>query len=122
MAGLSIRNDALFNGLRGLDPNLNPRQIVFLNPADAKDQANLGDRASKLRTGQFYDPWGKNYIIRIDGDYDNQIANPLRTNGGRRFPLRQGVIAWSLGNDASWRSGQKHRRVQFKLDDVISWQ
>ena len=40
-------------------------------------------------------------MIRIDGDYDNQVANPYTANAGAGTTAI-GVIAWSLGADASW--------------------
>ncbi len=27
-------------------------------------------------SGQYFDPWGSNYVVRIDGDYNNQVFNP----------------------------------------------
>src|SRR6185503_13752277 len=55
----------------------NTRQIVFISPPDVKDTANprsgIGTATAK---GQYFDPWGTNYFVRIDGGYNNQIANP----------------------------------------------
>jgi len=93
----------------------NTRQIVFLNIPDARDATNPKNGVGS--DGQDYDPWGKPYKMAIDGNYDNQIANPYTPDtGAGPNPLRQGVIAWSFGND-------KNQGTDFKpSDDVISWQ
>jgi hypothetical protein len=56
--------------------------------------------------------------VAIDADYDNQITpNPYgNNNGAGASPLRQGVIAWSLGKDKTQATAFKNS------DDVISWQ
>jgi prepilin-type N-terminal cleavage/methylation domain-containing protein len=122
--GAPLTNETLFNPLRGLDPGLNPRQIVFISPPDVKDKTNprsgIGTDASNL--GQFFDPWGKNYVIRIDGQYDNQVANPYSTNAGATPNLQIGVIAWSLGNDGLGGQGSSDKNAGTAADDVISWQ
>ena len=67
-------------------------------------QPGQEDRRVGRTTGQggrYYDPWGKPYIVEIDGDYTNQDhGEPLREQQ-RRWPKSpgQGVIAWSLGKD-----------------------
>ena len=114
-------NDSLFNALRGLDTVLNPRQIVFISPPYAKDP-NTPISGIETQTvnghiiGEYYDPWGTPYAIRMDGNYNNQIdANPYSANAGPS-PLQLGVIAWSLGSDHLQGS-------DFAVsDDVISWQ
>src|SRR3982751_6462191 len=69
---------ALFDALRGIEPaggtSLNPRQIAFINPPDAKDQDHARG-GIKTADGQWYDPWGTRYTIRIDADYNNEIPN-----------------------------------------------
>ncbi|MEY2479894.1 MAG: hypothetical protein QOI04_821 [Verrucomicrobiota bacterium] len=113
-------NDALFNALRGLDTTLNPRQIVFMSPPDAKDQTNPRG-GIKTSTGQWYDPWGTTYSIVLDANYDNQITNPYGDNNGAGAdPIRQGVIAWSVGKDA--KLGNNGDSKFTNSDDVISWQ
>jgi len=119
-------NDVLFDVLRNnTDPSgpnlatvtsLNPRQIVFISPPYVKDS---GTPVSGIGTAtgarQYYDPWGTPYAIEVDGNYDNQIANPYTANAGPT-PLQAGVIAWSLGSDHLQGSDLK------ASDDVISWQ
>ena len=122
--GTPATNQALFNSLRGgsLDTTLNPRQIAFISPPDVKDPANprsgIGTAAGNL--GQYFDPWGSNYVIRIDGTYDNQVPNPYTANAGATPNLQIGVIAWSLGKNQAGGSGDKKSATSD--DDVISWQ
>jgi prepilin-type N-terminal cleavage/methylation domain-containing protein len=123
--GTPPTNQTLINPLRGLDTNLNPRQIVFLSPPEVKDSSNprggVVTKTSALTLGQFFDPWGTNYVTRIDGDYDNQLPNPYNADtGGGSASIRRGVIAWSLGNNKTGGNGPKSSTAA--TDDVISWQ
>ena len=117
--GSPATNESLLNALRGLDTTVNPRQIVFLSPPDVKDKANprSGIGTDPTNAGQFFDPWGKNYVIRLDGGYDSTVSNPYgNNNGAGADPIRLGVIAWSLGADGNLN-------LNFAgSDDVISWQ
>jgi prepilin-type N-terminal cleavage/methylation domain-containing protein len=105
----------------------NPRKIVFLQPPSVKlDTA--GNRRSGVSgtDGSFYDPWGAVYQIRIDSDYDNQVANPYGDTGGAGTdPIRQGVIVWSLGKDTQLgdKGDNFYKNAKgVQSDDVISWQ
>jgi prepilin-type N-terminal cleavage/methylation domain-containing protein len=121
--GSPATNETLFNSLRGgsLDTTLNPRQIAFISPPDVKDPANprsgIGTAAGNL--GRYFDPWGANYVVRIDGEYNNSLSNPYSSNAGSTT-LQIGVIAWSLGKDQAGGSGDKKSATSD--DDVISWQ
>ena len=116
---------ALFNVLRAMDATNNPRQIVFINPPYVKNDT-AGNRRSGVSPtdGQYYDPWGTPYVIKIDGNYDNQLANPYSLNAGPAT-LGTGVIAWSFGTDG--QSGSvpgpaADKNAGNAADDVISWQ
>jgi prepilin-type N-terminal cleavage/methylation domain-containing protein len=128
-------NETLFRELRGCSAavgscagaaSINMRQIVFISPPDVKDptrpRSGIGTAAANV--GQYFDPWGTNYLVRIDGDYSNQLANPYTANAGATPNLQLGVIAWSVGADASGPliipGGDKSTGVF--ADDVISWQ
>jgi prepilin-type N-terminal cleavage/methylation domain-containing protein len=121
--GSTLTNQTLLNPLRGLDLVSNPRQIVFISPPDVKDKANprSGIGTDTANVGQFFDPWGKNYVIRIDGTYDNQLLNPYTQNAGAT-PLQLGVISWSLGKDGLGGQGSADKNAGNAADDVISWQ
>lgn len=116
-------NDVLFGELRGITSAFNTRQIVFISPPDAKDSSNpRGGIAGTGSTsaGQYFDPWGTAYVVRIDWDYDNQVPNPYSANAGATPNLRTGVIAWSLGKSKTGGSADKNSADS--ADDVISWQ
>jgi prepilin-type N-terminal cleavage/methylation domain-containing protein len=103
------------NGNPNANNVINTRQIVFINPPNVKDTAN--PRSGISSDGQYYGPWGSAYRLRIDGNYDNQIANPYTADtGAGPTTLNQGVIAWSFGLDAT--QGMNFNNS----DDVISWQ
>ena len=104
---------------------INPRQIVFINPPYVKNDT-AGNRRSGVSSadGQYYDPWGTPYAMKIDGNYDNQLANPYSLNAGPAM-LAIGVIAWSFGTDG--QSGSvpgpaADKNAGNAADDVISWQ
>jgi prepilin-type N-terminal cleavage/methylation domain-containing protein len=126
-------NETLFTELRGCAvplpgscpaaATINTRQIVFISPPDVKNSATprsgIGTGVTNL--GQYFDPWGNNYVIRIDGDYNNQVANPYTANAGAN-PLGLGVIALSLGKDQLGGVGSADKNAGTADDDVISWQ
>src|SRR5437588_10439207 len=103
---------------------INTRQIVFISPPDVKNPANpsLGI-GTTTGAGQYYDPWGTPYLVEIDGNYDNQIANPYTANAGATN-LQIGVIAWSLGKDkaGATAAASGDQETGTYNDDVISWQ
>ena len=113
------------NGAVRDDPNganLNPRRIVFVQWPAAKDpnkpKSGIGG------DGQPYDPWGRTYLVKVDGNYDNAVGNPYKINTGAGFdPLGFGVIAWSAGKDGVFGplGADKNSDVNAK-DDILSWQ
>lgn len=114
----------VFDGLRGVNAALNPRQIAFINVPDAKDSASPRAGMGSATDGQFYDPWGGAYAISIDANYNNEIPNPYSAGAGSD-PLRTGVIAWSFGKDksSSTMPGPATNKTSgTEKDDVISWQ
>src|SRR5947209_3674367 len=116
--GQGTSSNVVFNELRNKTPTINTRQIVFISPAEDTNQ--LRPKGKIGSDGQFYDPWGSPYVVQIDADYDNQLANPYGTNGAGADPIRQGVIAWSFGKDLAL--GKAGDRKFTSSDDVISWQ
>ena len=110
---------ALLNELRAKTNSLNTRQIIFISPPEDATQTNPKGKIGS--DGQFHDPWANVYVIRIDGDYDGEVANPYNSNAGAGpANIRQGVIAWSIGKDT--QIGNKNDKSFTNSDDVISWQ
>jgi prepilin-type N-terminal cleavage/methylation domain-containing protein len=103
--------------LRAKSATLNTRQIVFISPPEDTTQASPKGKIGS--DGQFHDPWATAYKIAIDANYDNQVTNPYGGSGGAGAdPIRQGVIAWSLGKDLTLGKAGSF----INSDDVISWQ
>jgi prepilin-type N-terminal cleavage/methylation domain-containing protein len=132
--GIPATNETLFTELRGCTAVIgscpgaassNPRQIVFISPPDAKNAASprSGIGTTGGNKGQYFDPWGNNYVIRIDGDYNNQVPNPYAADtGAGAGTLNQGVIAWSAGSDGKSPGYNSGTTTFSASDDVISWQ
>ncbi len=123
--GGAATNDVLFNELRAAaGATQNPRQIVFINPPYVKNDT-VGQRRSGVSPtdNQYYDPWGRPYNVKIDGNYDNQLANPYSADtGAGPTPLAIGVIAWSGGKDGKAPPDSGATTTFTDSDDVISWQ
>jgi prepilin-type N-terminal cleavage/methylation domain-containing protein len=115
------------NGNPNANNAVNTRQIIFINPPYVKNDT-AGNRRSGVSPtdGNYYDPWGNQYQLTIDGNYDNSFANPYGNNqGAGPSPLRIGGISWSLASDGclgTKQSGGGCDGVFTNSDDVISWQ
>jgi prepilin-type N-terminal cleavage/methylation domain-containing protein len=136
-AGAVADNSALFNTLRsiaeGLNSNpdykYNPRRIVFFEGKSATDpaapRAGFADSQQAKKKGCFFDPWGKQYCVVIDTNYDNLIKLDEQYNdfGATNAP-RVGVGAFSLGKDGKLgtKGDKTYRKGTTNSDDVISWQ
>ena len=98
-------NNVLLNVLRNIttDPNavaLNPRQIVFLSPGGAKN--TVPPRGGIAAADNcYYDPWGSQYAVLIDSNYDNTLTNPYSDTDGSAgtTPIRFGAVAYSYGKN-----------------------
>jgi prepilin-type N-terminal cleavage/methylation domain-containing protein len=120
-------NSSLFNVLRAAEPTptYNLRQIIFINPPYVKNDT-AGNRRSGVSPtdGKYYDPWGTQYQVAIDTNYDNQMTNPYSLDAGPTT-LAIGVIAWSFGSDQQSQSvpgPAPDKNTGVNADDVISWQ
>jgi prepilin-type N-terminal cleavage/methylation domain-containing protein len=122
----TIPNSDLFYTLRAVASGANagnaanPRQVVYITPPFVKNDT-VGNRRSGVSTadGNYYDPWGTQYQVRIDGNYDNSLTNPYGNNqGAGPNPLTMGVLSWSLGSDQILGNSGAYTNS----DDVISWQ
>ena len=134
-AKATIDNGALMDTLRAIDRGLNerhalnPRRIVFLEGRTASDasepRAGFADKAESKKRGSFYDPWGRQYGVVMDTDYDNKLimAQQYADFAGENAP-RVGVGAFSMGRDGKLgtKGDALFRRGTTMSDDVISWQ
>ena len=131
-------NNTLLNELQATaTATQNPRQNVFISPPYVKDPANprsgIATQATAINgitvaIGDFVDPWGTPYNVRIDGNYNNQLANAYTDGsaGGSAtttppYALSIGVMAWSYGKDQAIGTGGGSTSFT-NSDDVISWQ
>src|SRR5262245_29568114 len=125
--GSPTNNETLLRELRGCTgvtgsclaaATINTRQIVYISPPDVKNSGNprSGIGIAVTNEGQYFDPWGSNYVIRVDGDYTNQVVNPYAANAGAN-PLSIGVIALSLGADQSGGVGSTDKNAGTASDD-----
>jgi prepilin-type N-terminal cleavage/methylation domain-containing protein len=135
-------NSTLFNVLRAIDkaPNdkhrLNPRKIVFFEGKAAANpeapRAGFADQKSGAggaadTQGSYYDPWGKQYLVMVDSNYDNILdMEQLYTDFTDDDRPRTGVGAISKGKDEKRGDAKgsegKYRDKKNVSDDVISWQ
>ncbi len=136
-------NADLFNILRAknagknatpTDNAYNPRRIVFFEGKSASDPAN--PKSGFLdQTGAFYDPWGKEYTVIMDSNYNDVIDTSFygdfkETSQGTPTDTgaRTGVGVMTLGKDGEIGSPKDGVNGRFRgadgktSDDIISWQ
>ena len=91
--GTPATNETLFTELRGCTAatgscpgaaTSNARQIVFISPPDVKNAASprSGIGINHRRTRAILRPVGNNYVVRIDGEYNNQVSQSLHGRAG----------------------------------------
>ena len=128
-------NSKLFDELRACTASggsclnaasLNTRQIVYISPPIVKDPSSpKSGIGTGSYIGRYFDPWGAQYNVLIDSNYDNRVRNPYVALGGSGAgidPVAQGVIAWSNGADTLVGGSGSNQNIYTNSDDVISWQ
>jgi prepilin-type N-terminal cleavage/methylation domain-containing protein len=145
-SGALDSNADLFNILRGrnvgrnVDNIFNPRRMSFFEHKPVGDPAapksGFLDSAGTGVVGAFYDPWGRQYTICIDANY-NDVINIGSTYAdftessqeGSDTGVRVGVGVFSLGKDADIGSPKatppvtgRYRQGSNISDDILSWQ
>ena len=71
-----LNQAAIVEVLIGANTNLNPKKIVFLD----LDPASFGkptvvEMLAALKKGPYADPWGGGYVIMLDLNFDEKIAD-----------------------------------------------
>ena len=117
----------------------NPQQNKFLNAKPASDTKSPGVGTD----GIYRDPWGNPYIISIDLNYDDRVADDIyklkvvsQDNGNTgfnglidptdptgaddNFVYRGKVMVWSVGPDRKADNGLRANQGVNK-DNVLSW-
>ena len=138
-----VVNNVLFNTLRNIneEPNkdfkLNPRKIVFIEGKAVSDPTSprsgfleKGGEAANL--GCYFDPWGTQYNVIIDTDYNNFLDVDQVYEKDKEWSKdgrpHVGVGAFSLGKNKVIGGDKKdrlegiYRDGQKVSDDVVSWQ
>jgi prepilin-type N-terminal cleavage/methylation domain-containing protein len=148
MSAAKLPNNYLFNTLRAIDktPNdmnkYNPRKVIFFESkavasvSGSKPRGGFYDRSttntpSPAEEGALFDPWGHQYGVIMDTNYDNRIdltgvysdfAGADKDSG---LAPRQTVGAFSVGKDETVGKkggGPFYKQGTETSDDVISWQ
>lgn len=97
------------------EEKLNPREIVYIEPPIAK--GGTGGLTGNEGSYGLVDSWGSPYMVIMDANYDNKIANPDAKNedkgisSGAPSSLPIGVAVFSYGDDKKPNTN----------DDVVSW-
>jgi type II secretory pathway pseudopilin PulG len=113
----------------------NPKGIVFFEGQNVPDPTNpkggivpASSTVAGFTPGAYIDPWGHEYGLVIDGDYDNQITKQLPYldfQGATKGPL-VGVAVYSYGKDGQIGTKgdgyYKNPASSSPSDDIISWQ
>jgi prepilin-type N-terminal cleavage/methylation domain-containing protein len=134
-AGAAKDNADLFNVLRAkvvpAGADYNPRRILFFEGKDAGNptapKGGFAATGSSGVVGAFYDPWGTQYNVVIDANYDNVLDElPYTDFKGTTKGPQTGCVVFSLGKDAKLgTNGDRNYKATAggtPSDDVISWQ
>lgn len=98
------------------DPPLNSKGIKYLNIKEGKnDTDGLMWNEAGNRVEGLYDPWGGDYSISLDGDFDEAVPVAPKAEASARV-LQRRVAVWSNGADGSEGSA-----VGTVKDDVKTW-
>jgi prepilin-type N-terminal cleavage/methylation domain-containing protein len=140
-ADIQSNNSELFNTLRAIDKTgntdhkLNPKRLVFMegkavkNPSQPRSgfvekRSGGGGGGNSSEEGCFFDPWGKQYNVVIDTNYDDRIkvADKYSDFPDEDSP-RTGVGAFSMGadNELGTKGDKQYRKGSTASDDVVSW-
>lgn len=105
--------------------SLNPQHNVALNIKTSRGYAPNGVSEAD---GVYRDAWGHPFIVTIDLDYDNRVADPFGGNSTKTASdpnfrsINQSVIVWSLGPDGKADlSLPANQRGTVNEDNIYSW-
>lgn len=154
-------NKDLFDVLRAINSldststtgTLNVRRISYFESKNVKSAAApkdgfiltgtpTGNKNVPLKVGDFIDPFGNMYCIRVDGNYTGVLVNPYSDAGEKasdeatnstagvdestaKLQLRTGVVAYSVGEDGQMGDKGTVGAIPWSPtpgDDVVSWQ
>lgn len=131
-AAMPNDNSVLFDTLRAIDRGVNtghaknPRRVGFFEgkSVTSPDQPRAGfvDKGSGEKRGSFFDPWGAQYNIVVDTNYDNQVdLNNWYSDIPKDESPRTGVVAFALGRDGKLGAEGNKKSLDKQSDDIVSW-
>ncbi len=149
--GIDFHNNTLFNVLRATEASAgagatvtNTRNIVYFEGKNVKSETLPKDgfttttngksafNKTQFKVGDYVDPWGNAYYVRIDTNYNNVVSNPYADAPGTNDDatrndasvLRLGAICYSFGLDGkAGLNGTTPPTPYTSIgDDVVSWQ
>lgn len=111
----NIMGALLASDKEGQADGLNPRKISFYSAKAAKPAGSGrysgGVHFSGDGGGSLWDPWGNNFSIILDTDYNNRVNVP---GWEKRFTeVGENVIVWSPGRD---------REEAQVTDNIMTWE
>jgi type II secretory pathway pseudopilin PulG len=120
----------LFDILRAMNNQLNLKGIVYFNGKNAGSAtkprggfataAATSPKGSPIKKGAYVDLWGAEYVVWIDGDYNDDISAKVGESYTVSLPtVKGGVAACSLGMDGRW--GKNGDGKLSGSDDIVSW-
>lgn len=145
-------NSVLFGVLRATnDPStINPRKVIYMEGSTVKNfndpRGGFNDPPSGTAgtgdVGGFYDPWGTEYMVLVDGSYDNLLVMASASGnstaiGGYSSGMGNqhiGVAAISYGKDKALGTAKTGASAgqygavtgdntwSSACDDILSWQ
>jgi prepilin-type N-terminal cleavage/methylation domain-containing protein len=142
-SGSGVSNFQLFDILRNIDSTgvtppgqanpFNPKGVAYFHGNNASDATNPragfvppSATASGVHPGAFMDPWGTEYCIAVDADYNEQLTTLPYQDFKNANAVNDGVGVFSLGKDqALGTNGDgyfKNPTTGTNSDDIISWQ
>ena len=119
----------------------NYKLMIHLLQADAEGLSDSDEKALKKlnkrwtnfleikgnEPGVYTDPWGENYNVVFDANYDGKIIVDTPVPGlnveakSGKFTYRFSAIVWSTGNDRKCESGYDKRADKKNEDNVYSF-
>lgn len=93
---------------------LNPTGTVYISPKPGTNGA--GGLVGETGRYGYLDPWGEPYQVILDGNHDQRIANPDRSNDDPRLSGTPGELFIRAAAFSSGKDRQPHTR-----DDIVSW-
>lgn len=104
----------LIDVLLGFDGENNPKRVRYFQAGDAVNgHGGLVFREDQ-QSAKLIDPWGQEYFVLFDSDYDDELAEPFT---GKALEGRS-VIAWSAGPNGRTNPDPAHKD---NADNIYSW-